>query len=92
MRRTKTHRGFGLIEFKDYYNIECSIQKSSIVSPKCIWFGCNEANPRACIRGKGWQPVPFPQDTLFNTRMHLTRKQVIKLMPILLKFILFGNI
>lgn len=92
MKQTKTSRGFRIIEFKDYYNVECSIQESSIASPKCIWFGCDKANPQVCIAGKGWQPVTFPKDTLFHTRMHLTRKQVIKLLPTLLKFILFGNI
>jgi len=92
MRLERTQRGFGIIRFKDEYNVNCSLQKSSIATKQCIWLGCDEANPRVCIRGKGWQKIDLPQDTACDTRMHLTRKQVFNLLPILIKFVLVGRL
>jgi hypothetical protein len=37
--KKRTERGFYYIEFKDEYNNECSIQKSSLATKDCIWFG-----------------------------------------------------
>lgn len=34
-----TSRGFGRIEFKDYYNGDCALQNSSLNSPHCVWLG-----------------------------------------------------
>lgn len=92
MKLEKTHRGFYLRQFKDYYGEDCSIQESSLATRKCIWLGCDEANPRVLIPGEGWRKIVLPKDTLCNTRMHLTRKQVFKLLPILMKFIITGEI
>ena len=39
----KTDRGFRIIRFKDYYNCECSIQKSSLADIDCIWLGTDDA-------------------------------------------------
>ena len=33
-------RGFLKGSFKDHYGEQCSIQKSSLVHPDCIWLGC----------------------------------------------------
>jgi len=39
MEVTKTSRGFSVIEFKDRYGVECTIQKSSLATEEAIWFG-----------------------------------------------------
>jgi hypothetical protein len=44
------------------------------------------------IPGKGWKPVPMPAEYIANTRMHLTKKQVARLLPHLEKFIREGEI
>lgn len=36
----KTERGFGILEFTDVYDAECSLQESSSVTPR-IWFGAD---------------------------------------------------
>lgn len=76
MEVTHTNRGFELIEFKDEYDIECSLQESSLASKRCIWLGCNKANPRVLVPGQSWQPVPMPADYIADTRMHLDEEQV----------------
>lgn len=92
MEKNKTARGFGNYTFKDRYNANCSLQKSSIATEDCIWLGVDECNPQKCVSGKGWVSVPFPEDTLFTTRMHLTQDQVKELLPILKKFVKTGEI
>ena len=42
MEKTKTLRGFALIKFKDKYEAECSIQKSSSVEYDAVWIGVDE--------------------------------------------------
>lgn len=86
-----TARGFGRGEFVDQYGCECSIQDSSANTP-CIWLGVNKAEPKVCIPGKGWTPVPFPEDTLFSTRMHLTQEHAKELIILLQKFVDTGSI
>lgn len=95
MRKPKmreTARGFAQIDFKDHYGTECSLQESSLATEHAIWLGCNETNPQVCIPGRGWTPVPLPHDTLCNTRMHLTRKEVEMLLPYLQKFVETGEL
>lgn len=91
MKKNKTLRGFGLIEFEDRNGHHCSLQKSSIATEDCIWLGIENANPRVLVQDKGWCPVPFPEDILFTTRMHLNREQVKKLLPHLQKFVKTGE-
>jgi len=91
MKRTKTHRGFALYEFEDFYNAKCSIQKSSLAEYEAIWIGIDDADPKIMAskvmeNGTGWVKYPIPEDVSLNTRMHLTRDQVIELLPILNKF------
>lgn len=99
----RTERGFARADFKDQYQIECSIQKSSIAGKSCIWFGCNEGNPRVLafqINGgtpNGWVPLPLPkgvklEDIVCDTRMHLTQAQVKALLPLLQKFVKTGEL
>ncbi len=97
MRKSKTQRGFGFIEFKDEKGVECSIQMSSNAMKECIWIGCNDADPRYFVPlgNPSWRKLEKPPeatDWIFNTRMHLTRKQVEKIIPILQKFVDTGII
>lgn len=87
-----TQRGFARGEFKDRNGEKCSIQKSSIATEDCIWLGINDCKPQVCVPGEGWKPVPFPHDTLFTTRMHLNKKQVAALIPLLQRFVETGDV
>lgn len=88
IKQTTTPRGFKSGEFKDYYDIECSIQESSLASPGAIWLGVNESDPKVMNKdGMGWQSVELPEGTLCNTRMHLTQEQVKALLPLLEYFV-----
>lgn len=96
-KKSKTERGFSLIEFKDQKGIECSIQMSSLATDECIWFGCDDADPQVFVPygNPSWRKLEKPpeaQDWIFNTRMHLNRKQVAKLLPVLQKFVDTGDI
>ena len=96
MKKSKTNRGFGLIEFKDEKGVPCSIQMSSIATDECIWIGCDDADPQIFIPhgNPSWRKLEKPaaaQDWIFNTRMHLNRKQVAKIIPILQKFVETGG-
>ena len=44
--KTETGRGFVINLFKDRYDTECSIQKSSLATEDAIWIGVNVANPK----------------------------------------------
>ena len=90
MNIKKTEQGFKIIEFKDRYGTECSLQESSLADENTIWFGTTDANPVVLEYGKGWQAVPFPDNTLFHTRMHLTQKQIKELLPYLDYFAQYG--
>lgn len=91
-KQKKTARGFALIEFKDHYNVPCSLQASSLAKytkpgTSAIWLGCDDAQPKIMAskalsfgvmtkETTGWVPYPIPKDVLLTTRMHLDRKQV----------------
>lgn len=76
MNVIRTARGFERIDFRDQYGIECSLQQSSLASPPCVWLGCNDADPRVLLPGKGWTQIEMPSGYIADTRMHLNRKQV----------------
>lgn len=92
LQKTKTNRGFALIKFTDRYGAACSLQESSLATEHAIWFGCDEADPQVMVPGKGWVPVPLPEDTLCNTRMHLSQADVAELLPYLQKFVETGEL
>lgn len=97
MKKRKTERGFDISEFKDRYDAKCSLQKSSLATEDCIWFGIDKAKPQIMASktkegGNGWVDFPIPEDVFISTRMHLTRKMVLKLLPNLIKFIITGNL
>lgn len=88
-----TDRGFVIADFIDKYGVKCSIQKSSLAGEDCIWLGCNDAEPWVCNgNGTGWSPVPLPDGTVCNTRMHLTQDMVRELFPLLKKFVRTGEL
>lgn len=91
MKRTKTHRGFRLYEFKDYYGVKCSLQASSLAEVSAIWLGCTDFNARRLVQGKGWIPHDIG-DVSGDTRMHLTRKEVKALLPKLIAFVESGEL
>lgn len=64
-----THRGFPLVEFKDIYGEECSLQLSSLATIDAIWLGCNE-----CTEVDG---------RVLSPRMHLDEDSVRKLVDVL---------
>jgi len=97
MKKEYTQRGFGIIEFKDSKGVPCSIQESSSATEEAIWIGCDDADPQYFVPygNPPWRKLEKPsgaQDWVFNTRMHLTRKQVAKIIPILQKFVDEGNL
>ncbi|MES0334756.1 MAG: hypothetical protein SFH39_00140 [Candidatus Magnetobacterium sp. LHC-1] len=97
MERSKTNRGFNLIEFLDLYETKCNIQKSSLATEDAIWFGVENANPQIMASkviegGVGWAKYPVSDDVQFTTRMHLSRENVKELLPILQKFVDTGEI
>lgn len=97
MKKTKTHRGFVIIEFIDRYNTKCSLQKSSLAFEEAIWFGVDDPDPKIMASkvqegGTGWVKYPIPDDVLISTRMHLSQEQVKELLPHLIKFVETGEI
>lgn len=97
MNIDKTIRGFSVTTFFDRYGHECSIQKSSLASEHCIWFGPNNANPQIMASmtpegGTGWVPYPIPDNVSLYTRMHLTQENVRDLLPLLQHFAETGEL
>jgi len=103
IKNTKTERGFEITEFEDTYGAKCSLQKSSSAMEDKIWFGVNNADPKIMVYkakehglepqgDSGWMEYPVPKDVLLNTRMHLNREQVKKLLPYLKRFSKTGNL
>lgn len=51
MKVEKTQRGFEIVQFKDLYNEDCSLQQSSLAiyeqpGSGAIWFGVKKGNNR----------------------------------------------
>ena len=103
IKYSKTSRGFDLGTFTDTYGAACSIQKSSLATDDAIWLGIDDPDPRvmaviAASHGiqtsetAGWVPYPVPDDVLITTRMHLSRKLVQALIPVLQAFVDSGEI
>lgn len=99
----ETERGFGIGKFEDRYGAECSIQVSSIATEDCIWLGVDDPDPRIMAsqardhgvetdQTTGWVKYPIPEEVLINTRMHLSRENVKKLLPLLQRFVETGSI
>lgn len=102
-RRTRTGRGFAIRHFTDHYGVPCSVQKSSLAFKDAIWLGVDDAQPKVMAREAaslgvqteertGWVAYPIPEAVQLHTRMHLTRAQVKKLLPVLQQFVETGDI
>jgi hypothetical protein len=98
MEFKQTGRGFARYLFTDRYGAQCSLQKSSLATEDAIWFGVDDAAPKimACeaaahgvptTETTGWVPYPMPDAVQLSTRMHLTRDQVVELLPMLEHFV-----
>ena len=97
IERTKTARGFSLLEMADLYDKKFSIQKSSLATEDAIWFGIDDPEPmilasKVIDGGTGWAKYPIPDDVEMTTRMHLSREQVKCLLPILQRFADTGEV
>lgn len=104
MRIKKTARGFDLIEFKDSDGVNCTLQKSSSALGDKIWLGSKaeikEFYPAPRDTDESWFDVedlsPLkhrPQNEIHVfSRMHLTRKQVEKLLLHLQNFVKTGEL
>jgi len=100
----KTQRGFRKGVFTDRYGEQCSIQQSSLATEDAIWLGIDDANPQimqydanrlglAKIENPvGWVKYEVPREVVMSTRMHLTKKEVKALLPVLQKFVETGEI
>lgn len=89
---SKTNRGFDIVRFRDYNDVDCTIQESSLATDHAIWLGCEHEEPKVLIPGEGWKPFDVPETFQCNTRMHLTREQVGYLLPFLQRFYETGRI
>ena len=106
--KSKTQRGFTVIDFQDDYDVNCNIQISSAVEPH-IWLGI--PRPRISIMWKDakelglnltkkypetnqnrWCDYPVPKEALIESRMHLTKKQSLKIAIKLFKFAILGRL
>ena len=93
MEEQRTARGFPLVEFKDYYNVPCLIQMSSLATEEAIWFGCNSDKLVVFADNLGpYIEMTMPKNFQVKDRMHLTRDQVAKILPYLQRFVETGNI
>lgn len=103
MKKEQTERGFDIYRFKDRYDCDCSLQKSSIATEDCIWLGVEDANPKIMAskakqhgietdKTTGWIKYPIHEDVMLNTNMHLSIEQVKELLPILINFVNTGEI
>lgn len=94
MEIKRNERGFENGEFSDRYGNKCSIQKSSLAIEDCIWLGIDE--PELTVfenenRGK-YINTTLPKNWMVTSRMHLTRKQVNELLPLLQRFVETGDL
>jgi len=99
MKVKKTQRGFAYKDFKDYNGNECTIQKSSLATDDAIWLGAKKLILQEFVafrQPEAWKTVELENTMehhfVANDRMHLTRKQVAKLIPILQKFVDTGDL
>lgn len=79
MKRRKTERGFGIIEFEDIYGEKCSIQKSSLATKDAIWLGQD-------------QPTITKNGEFAGCRMHLDVRKAKWLIKELQYFVDTGEI
>lgn len=79
-------RGFEVVEFKDYYGYDCSLQQSSLADyeppgSSAIWLGLEGDSPK--IHSVTKEPL--------GMRMHLSLKQVKQLITVLNLWVANGS-
>lgn len=103
MKKRLTKRGFRIIEFKDDYDANCSLQESSSAEDDKIWLGIHNTTPRILVSNAeelgikttetcGWIDYPLPEEVFISTRMHLTREQTKELIKELQVFVDTGEL
>ena len=101
MKRSKTNRGFGLIEFEDTHKTKCSVQESSAYGN--LWLGVSDIDPVIMAvharklgistnETNGFIKYHIPEDVIMRERMHIDKKLAKKLIKILQKFVDSGTI
>jgi len=94
MKTKKTNRGFSYKNFTDRNGLQCSIQQSTLATEEAIWFGIDR--PTLTIfkdESFGqYDKVEMPKTYMVDSHMHLTRKQLKKLLPTLIKFVETGEL
>jgi hypothetical protein len=94
MNIDKNQRGFKGGKFKDSYNNECAIQKSSSAMDDYIWLGIDK--PKLTVfkdENMGeYLETKLPENWRVYSKMHLSREQVAELLPILQKFVDTGDL
>lgn len=105
MKIKQNSRGFNFVNFTDANGEACSVQRSSSMNEPLIWLGVGDVKLKVLVRNEGWKTFseedlaekfgtvmePCPH-VLMGGRMHLNRKQVKNLLPILKKFVETGEI
>ena len=93
MKKEYTGRMFGIVYFNDNNGIRCTIQESSSCEKAKIWLGAESADPQYRKPGtNGWTNVDMPEEYIANNRMHLSKKEVLQILPFLLKFLITGKV
>jgi len=98
MKVEKTERGFQIIEFKDRYDEECSLQESSLASESCVWLGVDNNKLKMMAKngqedGTEWIEIPLHENvSILPGRMHLNQEQVRDLLPHLIRFAETGSL
>lgn len=100
-----TGRGFAISEFTDSYGVKFRIQKSSAASDDYIWLGPSNGSisiqkPKESGYGFDWvaldkkalQESLNTTTVLFNDNLHLSRKDVRKILPLLERFVETGDL
>ena len=92
----KDPRGFTTMGFFDHYGEKCTIQQSSLATDDCIWLGPHDPRllsiPENLHTEYGhFALLPAGYEVLSN-RMHLSRKQVAQLLPVLQEFVETGSL
>lgn len=106
--KNTTSRGFSRFDFRDDYDLKCSLQISSACEPH-VWLGVNRPEVRIMWKDAkeigldlekkypetgacGWCEIPVPEKAFIDSRMHLTKKQSFKLAIKLVKFAITGRV
>lgn len=105
---SKTCRGFSIVKFKDNYGENCSLQISSAVEPhvwlgidrpkvQIMWKdaqlkGLNLKKKYPETNEFGWCDFPIPEEAMISSRMHLNKRQALKIGKLLIRFAETGEL